>query len=143
MHAKQARKCVRPVLATTLAVFAGVLITACTPSGPQAPVKPPTNPLAVKTPPPEFPLPLACAGASGETVLGVTIGVEGLPTDVKLVRSSGHEGLDKAATEAVKTWQFRPATRNGEPVPQVIQVPVNFRPPAVRPDACFALDEQR
>ncbi len=143
MHTRQRMTPAHPLLATTLALSAAVLVAACAPSGPQTPVQPPTNTMAVRTPPPEFPLELACAGASGETLLGVTIGVEGTPTDVQLIRGSGHEALDDAAIEAVKTWQFRPATRNGEPVPQTIQVPVNFQPPAVRPDACFALDEQR
>ncbi len=143
MHTKQRMTPANPSLALSLALSIPLFFSACTPSSPQAPVQPPTNTMAVKTPPPEFPLELACAGASGETLLGVTIGVEGTPTDVKLIRSSGHEPLDAAAIEAVKAWQFRPATRNGEPVPQTIQVPVNFRAPDVRPDACFALDEKR
>lgn len=143
MHAIQGFTRLHPAMATALAFCTGVMLAACAPSGSQAPVQPPTNPLAVKTPPPEFPLELACAGASGEAVLGVTIGVKGAPTEVRLVNSSGHEALDSAAIEAVRTWQFRPATRNGEPVTQAIQVPVNFRSPDVRPDACFALDEKR
>ncbi len=45
--------------------------------------------------------------------------------------------------EGVKAWQFRAATRNGQPIPSDLQVPVTFKPPTLRPDRCFALDEQR
>jgi periplasmic protein TonB len=108
-----------------------------------APVLRPTEVAAVDTPPPEYPFELACAGVGGTTTLAVTIGVEGRPTQVTLVQSSGNTALDEAAQQRVKTWQFKPATANGQPTPKTIQVPVNFKPPEVRPDECFKLDEQR
>jgi len=108
-----------------------------------APVQRPTEVAAIDTPPPDYPFELACAGVGGTTTLTVTIGVEGKPTQVVLKQSSGNAALDEAAQQRVKSWQFKPATANGQPTPKAIQVPVNFKPPEVRPDECFKLDEQR
>lgn len=70
------------------------------------------------------------------------IGTEGTPTDVSLAQSSGQPVLDEAAQTRVREWKFKPATRNGQPVPQTIQVPVAFKPPVPRPDECFAIEER-
>jgi outer membrane biosynthesis protein TonB len=35
-------------------------------------------------------------------------------------------GLDQRAVEAVSAWQFRPATKDDEPVDVLINVEVNF-----------------
>ncbi|KAF1688075.1 energy transducer TonB [Pseudoxanthomonas broegbernensis] len=131
----------RPALAMTAAILAASL-AGC--GGDAPPPPPPSTPVAaIRTPPPEYPLALACAGIGGQSVLKVTVGPAGTPTRIDMVRGSGNDDLDLRAREAVQGWTFRAATRGGEPVAQTIQVPVNFTPPAVRPDACFALDAGR
>ena len=133
---------IRFPLATT--VLAAALLAGCGGSAPPAEPPPAPTPLAaIDTPPPTFPLPLACAGIGGQVLLEVEVGPEGTPTRVERVRSSGNEELDQLARETVQGWKFRPATRGGQPVAQVIQVPVNFTAPAERPAACFALDAGR
>lgn len=107
---------------------------------PSAPYLPPTQVIATDTPPPDYPLAVACAGVGGTSLLDVVVGVEGKPTQVQLVQSSGNAALDQAAQARIPEWQFKPATRNGQPVPTTIRVPVNFKPPAERPDDCFRLD---
>ncbi len=102
----------------------------------------PTDVAAVQTPPPDYPIELACAGLGGKAVLSVVVGAQGKPTDVQLLNSSGQPKLDASAQQRVREWIFKPATRNGQPVPWTIQVPVNFNPPQPRPDRCFALDAQ-
>lgn len=125
------------------AVLAAAL-AGCGGSAPPAdPVPPPTPVAAIDTPPPQYPIELACAGIGGQTLLEVEVGAEGTPTAITLVRGSGSDALDQLARDAVQGWKFRPATRAGQPVAQTIQVPVNFTPPPVRPDACFALDAGR
>ena len=111
------------------------------PPGPPPPA--PTEVAALDTPPPQYPIALACAGVAGQSVLKVEVGPAGSPTRIDLVRGSGNDELDRLATEAVQGWKFKPATRGGQPVAQTIQVPVNFSAPAVRPDECFALDAGR
>jgi len=104
---------------------------------------PSTEVAAVDTPTPAYPMELACAGVGGQVILSLAVGVEGTPTGVRLVLTSGNEALDQAAVEGVKDWQFKPATRGGQPQATTIQVPVNFNVPQPRPEACFALDAKR
>ncbi|AOD14970.1 energy transducer TonB [Xanthomonas fragariae] len=130
------------------ATLAGLFIAAgtsgCSKSQQQvsAPAVAPTELAALKTPPPEYSPQLACADIGGTTVLRVVIGVEGAPTDVSVLQSSGQPVLDEAAQKRVREWKFKAATRNGQAVPQTIQVPVAFKPPVPRPDDCFAIEER-
>lgn len=131
-----------PLLATSTVLAA--TLSACGGSGtPAAPVAAPTELAAVDTPPPEYPIELACAGIGGVSTLKVVVGTEGVPTEVGVFKSSGQPALDEAAQKAVHGWQFKAATRNGQAISQTIQVPVTFTPPAERPNQCFALDSQR
>lgn len=127
-----------------LPLAATALLGACgKPEAPAAPAIAPTELGAVHTPPPEYPVELACAGIGGKTVLKVTVGTAGTATDVQLVRSSGQAVLDESAQKRVREeWKFNPATRNGQPVPQTIQVPVDFNPPQPKPAECFAIEER-
>ena len=109
---------------------------------PDAPVIAPTEVAAVQTPPPDYPAELACTGVGGKSVLRVVVGPQGTPTDVSLVTSSGNSQLDDSAARRVREWKFNPATRNGQPVPTTIQVPVSFNPPDPKPNECFAIEER-
>lgn len=124
-------------------VAASLLLAGCGP-GADAPAPVPFTELtAVETPPPDYPPELACDDVGGKVILRVTVGLDGTPSSVEVAQSSRTAALDLAAQEAVRTWRFRPATRGGQPLEKTIQVPVTFTPPALRPDVCFALDEQR
>ena len=132
-------------LFTFCAAFAmSALLSACSADSPEpAAFIPSTQVAAVNTPMPHYPAELGCAGIGGVVMLDLTVGTDGKPTKVQLMGSSGQPALDKAALEGVKSWQFEPATRGGKPVLQGIRVPVNFKPPQVRPNDCFSLDEQQ
>ena len=125
------------------ALFAAALAGCGGTAPPAESVPAPTPVAAIDTPPPQYPLELACAGIGGQTVLDVQVGAEGTPTAISVARGSGSDALDQLARDAVQGWKFRPATRGGEPMAQSIQVPVSFTLPPVRPDACFALDAGR
>lgn len=118
-------------------------LAACTPApeGPPAPA--PTDLVALQTPPPAYPEALACDGVGGTAVLMLTVGTNGRVRASRVVQSSRNAELDAAALEAVKNWQFRAATRNGQPIESPLQVPMNFKPPVERPQRCYVLDEQR
>lgn len=64
--------------------------------------------------------------AQGTVVLLVEIDIEGHARDIRVSRSLGF-GLEERAMEAVAHWRFRPARRNGKPVPCSARVDVNFR----------------
>jgi protein TonB len=124
-------------------IACAAMLGACGKSpSPQAPAIAPTELAALQTPPPEYPIELACAGIGGKTVMNVTIGTEGRPTEVKLVSSSGQSALDESAQRKVVEWKFKPATRNGHAIAQTIQVPVDFKVPQPKPDSCFAIEER-
>ena len=120
-----------------------VLLTACggTPSeAPQTPA--PTEVMAVSTPPPVYPAEVACTGGEGTSVLRVEIGPAGRVSRTSVITSAGHAALDQAAIDAVEGWQFRAATRAGQPVTATIQVPVTFRLPAELPADCYVVQER-
>jgi protein TonB len=64
------------------------------------------------------------ARISGLVVLEVTIDEEGNVTSCKVLQ--GHPLLVEAAVQAVKLWKYSPTLLNGEPVPVVSTVNVNF-----------------
>jgi TonB family protein len=62
----------------------------------------------------------------GTVILVVEIDSNGRPRDIRVRRPLGF-GLEERAVEAVGRWRFRPAYRNGKPVPCSAEVEVNFR----------------
>ena len=65
-------------------------------------------------------------GKQGTVVLLLVVGSDGLPREIKVVRSLS-PGLDNAAVEAVRKWKFAPGTKDGKPVAFKINVEVAFR----------------
>jgi protein TonB len=62
----------------------------------------------------------------GTSVVSAVILPDGTVSDVKITRPIGL-GLDDEAVRAVRTWQFKPAKKNDQPVAVMINVEVNFR----------------
>jgi TonB family protein len=62
----------------------------------------------------------------GTVILLVEIDSSGRPRNIRVRRPLGF-GLEERAVEAVGRWRFRPAYRNGKPVPCSAEVEVNFR----------------
>ncbi|WP_422509265.1 energy transducer TonB [Stenotrophomonas sp. GZD-301] len=128
------------ILLSSIAVAA---LAGCSkPAEPAAPVAPPTEVAAVKTPPPEYPIELACQHVGGTSTFKVVINADGAPAEVTLVTGSESARLDELAKKAVQAWQFKAATRAGQTVSTTIQVPVSFTPPFVKPDECFSVEER-
>ena len=128
---------------TALVSAAGLLVTSALLGGCQRPSQQadenyiaPTALKAVDTPPPDYPLDLACSQVGGTVELLVTVGPEGTPTDIQVARTSKVAALDASAQAAVRNWKFTPATRNGQPTTAKLQVPVKFTPPAELPKDC-------
>jgi protein TonB len=62
----------------------------------------------------------------GICVLGLTVDTNGIPGNIRVVRSVGPE-LDRKAMEAVSQYRFMPATRKGQPIAVQINLEINFR----------------
>jgi protein TonB len=86
-------------------------------------MRPPTKTHHVS---PEYPAEARNAGLSGVVILEATIDPDGAVSDVQIVRSVN--GLDEAAIAAVRQWRYSPTMLNGEPVPVIMTVTVNFQP---------------
>ncbi|MBU4371409.1 MAG: energy transducer TonB [Proteobacteria bacterium] len=65
-------------------------------------------------------------GYQGVVVLLVEVLVDGRVGQVGIRRSDGHEILDRAALEAVRTWRFEPGRKEGRAVTMSVEVPVRF-----------------
>ena len=61
----------------------------------------------------------------GIVLLEILIDSHGRVADARVLRSIPQ--LDAAAIAAVRQWLFRPAIRNGRPVPTVANAPITFR----------------
>lgn len=87
-----------------------------------------TPPVAISQPKPVYPRAALRRNESGNVLLRIMVGPDGVPTDVSLIEGSGSRYLDRAATDAVRKWRFRPAMRNGQPVSGEVRAPVSFSP---------------
>lgn len=86
-------------------------------------------PVPIEAPSPSYPRRALRRGDSGEVVLRVQVDARGVPGQVEVASSSGSRDLDRAAQSAVQRWRFRPAMRDGVPVPGAVNVPVTFKSP--------------
>jgi TonB family protein len=82
-------------------------------------------PKPISAPNPPFSDEARRAKYSGTALLALSVDRTGQVRNVRIVRPLGM-GLDQKAVEAVSTWQFRPATKDGEPVDVHINVEVDF-----------------
>ncbi len=83
-------------------------------------------PKALYAPDPEYSEEARKAKYQGTVVLWLVVDASGRPQQIRIQRALGM-GLDEKAIEAVKQWKFDPARRDGQAVPVMINVEVNFR----------------
>jgi len=83
-------------------------------------------PKVIYNPDPEYSDEARKAKIQGTCVLWLIVGPDGRPRDIKVQRTLGM-GLDEKAIEAVKTWRFDPARKDGQAVAVPINVEVSFR----------------
>jgi len=83
-------------------------------------------PKPLYTPDPEYSEEARKAKYQGVVVLWLVIGPDGHPREIRVARPLGM-GLDEKAVEAVRTWRFDPARKDGQPVAVQMNVEVSFR----------------
>jgi len=66
------------------------------------------------------------ARPEGTVVLAFTVGTDGKPSGIKVVRGLG-KGLDEKAVESMEQWRFVPATSGVETIPAKAQAEISFR----------------
>jgi periplasmic protein TonB len=78
-------------------------------------------------PKPPYPIAARRLGQQGVVLLKVLVRPDGSPADVQVQRSSGHELLDEAAANTVRSrWKFIPARRGDEAVESTVTFPIRF-----------------
>jgi len=74
---------------------------------------------------PEYPKLARRLGKEGKVLLKLHIDETGRLINLEIVERAGY-GFDEAALSAIRASSFRPATKDGIPVPSVVYLPVRF-----------------
>ena len=79
--------------------------------------------------PPRYPVESRRKREQGTVVLTLTLGLDGAVENLVVTQSSGFSRLDKAASEAVRGWRWKPVLRSGQPVRVrgVVEIPFILR----------------
>ncbi len=85
-----------------------------------------SEPVAIYEPDPPYSEQARKAKFQGTVVLAIVIDAQGNVKDPQVIKALGL-GLDEEALNTVKTWKFKPAMRNGVPVPVRVTVEISFR----------------
>ena len=91
-----------------------------------------TPPSVIHRSDPEYTKDALAAKLQGLVILSALIGIDGIPSEIKVIQGLGM-GFDEKAVECLKRWRFKPATLYDEPVPRKVVVEMNFRLPANAP----------
>lgn len=83
------------------------------------------HPILIHSVDPQYSKKARKAKLQGTVLISMVVTAEGLPSDIQVVRSLGM-GLDENAVESVRQYRFKPAMKDGVPIPASIHVSVNF-----------------
>jgi len=86
----------------------------------------PSAPVLIRKVEPEYSEEARKAKWQGTSTLSVDVDESGRVTAAYVIRALGL-GLDEKAVQAVRQWQFRPATKDGTPIAVRVEVEVSFR----------------
>ena len=87
----------------------------------ESPLIPPT---AISSPEPRLP---SVTSTPSRIFLSLIVDTKGHPQNVKVVDNSGEKSRNRAAIETARAWRFKPATCDGEPVPSLLKLELDFR----------------
>ncbi len=69
---------------------------------------------------------LTVEGAEGTVGVRALVQADGAVAKVEVTASSGSSALDRAALEAVRRWQFVPATSDGAPIDAYVTLKIRY-----------------
>jgi periplasmic protein TonB len=85
-----------------------------------------TLPSVIKEVKPDYPREAMDAGVQGDVVMACVVSRDGRPGEITIERSL-EPRLDDAAVAALKQWEFKPGTKDGEPVAVRVRILMTFR----------------
>jgi TonB family protein len=84
-----------------------------------------TLPVPERQVPPQYPTDAMREGVSGTVVVDAAVQPDGKVSETRVVKSLGYH-LDRAASEAVEQWLFKPGRLHDKPVPAWVSVAMEF-----------------
>ncbi|MGE5235681.1 MAG: TonB family protein [Acidobacteriota bacterium] len=88
-----------------------------------------TQPVRLSAPKPAYPPMAERSRVGGTVILRVLVDENGAVQDVQVLRGIRPDfGFDRAAVDAVRTWRYQPATKNGVKVKVWFTQPIQFKP---------------
>ena len=87
---------------------------------------PQEKPEVIKKVTPAYPRVYLLAGIEGEVYVHATIDESGKVVNVDIVKATD-KGFGPAAMDAIKQWEFKPATLDGKPITTEVTIPVKFK----------------
>ena len=84
-------------------------------------------PEMIRTCAPEYPDSAKAAGIEGKVYVKALVDKTGKVASVKLLKTSGHDVLDRAAVAAVPECKFKPALIDEKPVAVWVTFPIQFQ----------------
>ena len=85
-----------------------------------------SKPMIMSSSKPLYPRVARESGWEGTVIVRTLITPDGVPSRVEIRKSCGHEVLDLAAQEAIKTWKFQPAKDGNIPIAKWVDIPIKF-----------------
>jgi len=77
-------------------------------------------------PSPVIPDDLRSDALNAEVIAQFMVDTNGVPGEVKIVKSSGNQELDQLALETARKWRFKPATRDGVAIQSQVILHIQF-----------------
>lgn len=85
-----------------------------------------SRPMIVSSSKPLYPRVARESGWEGTVIVRTLITPDGVPSQLEIRKSCGHEALDLAAQEAIKSWKFQPAKDGNIPIAKWVDIPIKF-----------------
>ncbi|TAM79506.1 MAG: TonB family protein [Acidobacteria bacterium] len=84
-------------------------------------------PEAINNPDPPYTPQARKSHLSGTIVFAVVVDAGGKVAGIQQLSRPLGQGLDESAIRTIRSWKFKPGTRDGIPVPVRVQIEINFR----------------
>ena len=84
-----------------------------------------TLPSVIKEVKPDYPREAMDSGAQGSVIMRCVVGTNGKAGDIQVTKAL-EPRLDETAVAALKQWEFKPGTKDGEPVPVRVSIEMRF-----------------
>ncbi|MEC4341179.1 TonB family protein [Stenotrophomonas pavanii] len=79
-----------------------------------------------RMPPPSYPKSAFEQRQVGVVNLRVEVDAQGRPSDVRVLSATNPGVFDAVSIAAARSWTYRPAMKNGKPVPAAVRIPITY-----------------